>query len=56
MNQYRFEFQGKGFEYFLYILGWGVLLTITVGITTPFFIVWNFKWFTKNLIINKEAK
>ena len=55
MNGYDFEFRGSMLEYALATLGWAVLLVITFGLATPFYIVWNFKWFVENLKM-KEFK
>ena len=53
MKGYTFEFKGSMLEYFLYTLGWGVVLVITFGIATPFYVIWNFKWFMENLIMRE---
>jgi len=51
VNRYNFEFRGNMMEYFLYTLGWAVLLIITFGLAVPFYAVWNFRWFAENLRI-----
>lgn len=57
MAVYYLKTRGSSWEYFWYTLGWGLLMLITIGLATPFFIVWNFKWFAKNIkIVRDENK
>ena len=56
MTKYKFEFEGGMFYYFLCTIVWGVLITITLGLAVPFYIVWNFKWFVENLKIIKQRR
>ena len=52
---HKFEFNGSYWDYFWNTLGWAILIMVTAGITVPFYVVWNVKWFTKNLeIISKK--
>jgi uncharacterized membrane protein YjgN (DUF898 family) len=54
MKNYGFEFEGSGWEYFWYTLGWSILLFVTFGIAVPFYIVWNFKWFLTHSKVVRE--